>query len=344
MVVVVSIAVWFRHGLRRALLVTAPLAGAYLLWFITIGHGAYSRFSSPSDLGRFVSLGLAFTFSSLGHSPVVGLALAALLVLGTFITVRSATLNELRDRYSAPGAMLVGAVLFLVLTGFGRANGSLPSVETYTASRYLYVVVALLIPALGVAATQLVTIWKPLWPVVVVVLVLGVPGNIAVMHRTNYLHTLDGYRQFFLSLPRLPIATHLPRSIHPDPDFDGWVTMGWLLDGVRHGLIPSPAPAASPEQQAYWTLRLAWHPATVPASASCNSVGLPAVVRVTENTRLTLDAPANVAYLYQYDRSSASIQLSGSPKEPSYASSWPMNVRVTPTEPGQSATVCAFDR
>ena len=134
----------------------------------------------------------------------------------------------------------------MVITGFGRASNSLPSAETYTASRYLYVAAAMLMPAIAVAASQLVSAWTKLWPVVVLVLLVGIPGNIAILHRTNYLHTLDSYRQFFLSIPRLPIASHLPRSLHPDPYFDSSVTVGWLLAGVQSGGFRPPHPDLRP--------------------------------------------------------------------------------------------------
>jgi hypothetical protein len=341
MVAAVAIAVWIRNGLRRALVVALPLAVAYVLWFIAIGHGAYSSHSGLSDAVRFAFRGLAFTFSSLGHSPFVGGALVALLVVGIVLTVRTSGSGELRARYGVPGGLLAGAVVFMVITGFGRATNSLPSSDTYAASRYLYVVAALLIPAIAVAASQVITRWWRAWPVVVVVLVLGVPGNIAVMHRNNYLHTLDGYRQFFLSLPRLPVATHLPPSIHPDPYYDSAVTMGWLLAGVRSGRIPPPSPAPSPAQAALWTLQLALRRGTAAPSGTCQTLVLPGVTRVQVGARVTVDAPVNVSYLSTPDRASATVRLPDIGTSATYVSSWPMELRITPTSPGQTAEVCA---
>ena len=50
MIIAVAVAIWIRHGIRRALLLILPLAGVYLIWFITVGHGAYSKHSSLVDL------------------------------------------------------------------------------------------------------------------------------------------------------------------------------------------------------------------------------------------------------------------------------------------------------
>jgi hypothetical protein len=340
MVIVVAIAVSIRHGLRRALLVTLPLAGAYIVWFVAVGNGAYSRHSSVSELARFIGLGLAFTFSSLGHSPVAGVALAVLLIAGVVITVCTTGLSELRARYGAPCALLIGVLAFVLITGFGRANNALASTDTYAASRYLYVIAALLVPALAVAATQLILTWRGLWPVMVIVLVVGIPGNVAVLHRMNYLHTLDSYRQFMLSIPRLPDASHLPGSIHPDPYFDSSVTLGWLLAGVQSGRIPPPSPSASVSELAYWTLRLAWYPAPADHSGACRSAELPVVTRMESGTRVTVDAPVYVAYLYRLHQASMAIRLPGGPGSSTYTSSWPMEVRITPTAPWQSVVLC----
>jgi hypothetical protein len=340
MVVVVVIAVWLRHGFRRALLIGLPLAGIYFIWFVTVGHSAYSRHSAFPEFIRFIVLGLAFTFSSLGHSPVVGAALAVLLIAGIVTTVRTSSIRDLRTRYAAPVALLVGAVAFVVITGFGRADNSLPSTDTYAASRYLYITVALLLPALAVAASQLVSRWASAWPVVALVLVLGVPGNVLVLHRTNYLHTLDSYRQFFLSIARLPITSHLPRSLHPDPYYDNAVTVGWLLAGVQSGRIPPPSPRPTPSQVAFWTLRLAWSSGTAASTSTCTTVSLPAVVQVQTGTRLIVDAPVNVSSRYAPHQESASIRLPAAATSGTLVSSWHMDVRIAPTAPGQMAKVC----
>jgi hypothetical protein len=336
MIVTVVMAAWMRHGWRRALSVGAPPAIIYLIWFVSIGHGAHTSYASASSVIAFVVLGLAFSFSSLGHSPVAGVVLAGMLLIGWVVAVRSSVASDLRSRFSAPVALLAGAVVFLIITGIERADPSLPSSDTYAASRYLYVVVAMLIPALAVAATQLVTAWRGLWPLILVVLLLGVPGNVLVMHRNSGLHGLDAYRQFILTIPTLPIATHLPPSTYPDPLFDRSITVGWLLEGVRDGKIPPPSPPATAGERAYWTLLLAWHAAAPTPSGQCYPVALPAMVGVQVGTRLTTDAPVDIAAVFGSHQLSRSVRWSSS----THRSSWPMEVQVTPTTGHQSITVC----
>ena len=122
MIVAVAFAVAIRHGVRRALLLILPLVAIYLIWFITVGHGAFSKHSSLVNLIRFAALGVAFTFSSLGSSPIVGLLLAAMLIVGVVVTIRSCRSVELRSRYAAPFSLLIGGVAFMVITGFGTGG------------------------------------------------------------------------------------------------------------------------------------------------------------------------------------------------------------------------------
>ena len=44
-----------------------------------------------------------------------------------------------------------------------------------------------------------------------------------------------------LTLPRVPIAKEVPREVKPDQLLAHFVTIGWLLDGVKSGRIPKPS-------------------------------------------------------------------------------------------------------
>ena len=340
MIVAVAIAISLRHGVRRALLLILPLAGIYLIWFITVGHGAFSKHSSLAELVRFAALGVAFTFSSLGSSPIVGSLLAVLLIAGAVISIRSYGSAELRSRCAAPYSLLIGAVAFMLITGFGRADFSISSAETYASSRYIYIVAAMLMPAIAVAASQVILRWSKAWLFVVAILVLGIPGNIAVLHRNNHLHTSDDYRQFILSIPRLPVSSRLPRSVLPDPYFDNSITLGWLLDGVKSGRIPAPSPPPTQAQITDWTLQLAWQPGRSTTSGTCESLPLPAVAHVVSGTSMTISGAVGIAAHYGVHRQSKTALLRGSTHPVTYVSSWPFDLTITPTLPRQSVTLC----
>ena len=340
MIVAVAVAITLRHGFRRALLLILPLAGIYVIWFITVGHNAFSKHSSLTALARFAVYGVAYTFSSLGSSPIVGSLLVVLLIVGILVSLRSSGSEELRSRYAAPYSLLIGAVAFMVITGSGRADFSLPSGDTYASSRYIYIVAAMLMPGIAVAASQVILRWSKTWLFVVIILVLGIPGNIALLHRHNHLHELDGYRQFILSIPRLPVSSRLPRSVLPDPYYDDSITMGWLLDGVQSGRIPAPSPPPTQAQIGYWTLRLAWQPGRPATSGTCKSLPLPASIHVESGTRMTITAGVNITAHDGAHRETQPVFLRGSAHPVTYESWWPFDVTIAPTVPGQSVTLC----
>jgi hypothetical protein len=240
MVLAVGAAVLISRGWRPAVLHTVPLGVIYVVWFAAIGHEGYTgKHGSPIDIARFVRMIVAATFGAVGHYRGLGLVLGALLVVGLVVAWRQLAAAELRARAAAPLGLMVGAFSLLCITGYGRAG--LSSLDEK--SRYLHLVAAMLLPALAVAADAIMRRWRVLAPVVIVLLVIGIPGNVNVI--VNYMHTpfvtnqLE-YRRMMLSLPRVAGAQDVPRDLIPDQERAHFVTIGWLLDGVRSGRIPKP--------------------------------------------------------------------------------------------------------
>src|SRR5207245_2880959 len=84
---------------------------------------------------------------ALGRVPPVGWALAVMLAAGLVFAVRQRHgFRMLRTSAATPLAMLVGAIVFLTLTGATRAWAGTAYV---TSSRYLDIVVALALPAIA---------------------------------------------------------------------------------------------------------------------------------------------------------------------------------------------------
>jgi hypothetical protein len=138
-------------------------------------------------------------------------------------------------------------------------------------SRYVYLVAALSLPTLAIAADAIARRWRASTIPLVVLLLIGVPGNI---HRLRTYANLSQYnraafRTEVLEAPRLAIAPKLPRSTKPAPtaSFYG-LTLGWLLDSLPSGRIPSPG-RVSPQQVSTQTMRLALQPAFVPTRDHC---------------------------------------------------------------------------
>jgi hypothetical protein len=158
-----------------------PLGVVYVLWWLTEGREAYA--SPGRALGpvvRFVGTGLRATFDAMGQLPGAGIALGVLVVVGLGLAWRDLDRVELRRRAAVPGAMLAGTVVFLVISGLGRATSFGPHFAR--SSRYLHLVAALSLPAVAVAAQAVAQRWRAIGPAVVVLLVIGIPGNLQVLY------------------------------------------------------------------------------------------------------------------------------------------------------------------
>jgi hypothetical protein len=299
MVILVAIAVFVRRGPRCAVAYAAPLAGVYLLWLVLVGHEAYrTAHITVEEYLRFVITYMGATFSSIGHLTGMGLVLGALLVVGLWIAWFSLAATERRKRLAAPGALLIGSLVFVMITGIGRAGPTMVLVKNVQGNpQYLGVTAALVLPALAIAADAVIHRWSMLTPVVLVALVIGIPGNISILTKDiGPRASFDGYREFILSLPRLAGAQQVPSSIHPDPAFDPYLTMGWLRAGERSGRIPPPGPVPT-EDRANWTLALDLEATSHRAQGDCAAVALPATVRLGEKDTITFRSPTNVTYL-----------------------------------------------
>jgi hypothetical protein len=125
-------------------------------------------------------------------------------------------------------------------------------------SRYEHLVVAMLVPALGVSVDAIMQRRRWLTIPLVALLLAGVPGNMLAL--ADYTHTtgaksLVAYRRMMLTLPRIPVAREVPRAVVPESTSGFRVTIGWLLDGAASGRIPAPGKPNAAER-AIGTVRL----------------------------------------------------------------------------------------
>src|SRR5205823_4808388 len=146
---------------------TAPLAGAYLLWWSTAPkaptNSAYAA-RTPGEALRFVVIGIQATFDALvAHGCAV--LLGAVVVVGLVVLSTERSAATVRRR-AAPLALAGGALVFLVLTGVlraGQGGGAfrqLTGAEHARQSRYVYLVAAMLLPAIALAADAIIRRWR----------------------------------------------------------------------------------------------------------------------------------------------------------------------------------------
>lgn len=294
MIVVVAVAIGIRRGWRPALLHVLLLAAVYLLWFVTIGRSGYPRRSTIGETLRFTARELRGTFQAIGQSRSVGAALFVMLIIGLAVAWGSLRGATLRQRAAIPAALLFGAVTFLFLTGFGRGADFSRLTPPGPASRYRYVAALLMLPALAVAADALSRRWKILAPVAFALLVIGVPGNLR--SGDDNANDWRGYKQFVLSVPRLPISSALPRSVQPDHFGNRWLTVGWLRDGVASGQVPAPSPM-TPTYVAARTLDLVLQPSSAATARPCRRLLKPLFLILATGQILTVKTDAALVSL-----------------------------------------------
>ncbi len=281
MTIVVGVAVLLRRGWRLAALHTAPLACVYLVWFGFVGHRGYEgEQSSLAQVPRFVATGLANSFTRMGQLWGIGALLGALLGIGLVVAWARCPFEQFRRTAAVPAALLIGAVVFLAIAGYGR---SLAGTSAARAPRYVHLVVAMALPALAIATDALVRRWRGLAPLLVLLLVIGIPGNVEAIELSGTARFTKGSKSLVLALPQSPYAGRVPRSLRLDQAGLGGVTVGWLLDGVRSGRIPTPSGVA-PETAAAATLMLVLHQSAEPvATTACRA--FPGAVTVNTDAR-----------------------------------------------------------
>jgi hypothetical protein len=256
------------------------------------------EFSGPEQVTRFVATGVRAAFHGMGQVPVAGWMLGAVLVIGFALAWSRLDWSDRRNQLAMPGALLLGAFLSLSITGIARAAAF--GAQFARTGRYLYLFTALALPAIAVAANALARRWRILMPVVLVLFLVGIPGNVnALLQQRRSERSFQAeYRRLILTLPRVPLARQVPRSTRPEQRLAKPLTLGWLLDGVASGSIPKPTDI-KPVDAATASLHLALNQqpdafgtkacrnATTPLELellATQSIGLHGVVRVVYTT------------------------------------------------------------
>jgi hypothetical protein len=141
-------------GFKRAVIIVSVPAGIFLWWYAAIGHVGSSTGPnvSPSDIVRllpdFVWTGLSNSLGeSLGGGVLAGSAALVVLIIWTVARGRR------QFSIAAPTALAFGALVLYVVIGIGRVKFG---VSEALASRYIYTSVALLLPLIALAITDIV--------------------------------------------------------------------------------------------------------------------------------------------------------------------------------------------
>jgi len=205
MVAVAALAGLLRCGWRVAAVAAGPPAGVYLLWLVLAGRRGLADTAVEAativQLPLYAGRGVVAATTGLLGPAVAGVVAALALVVAAVVWVRTD-----RVRSAAAVALASGPVGFFALVGLGRLDDS----PDPASSRYVYVAIALLVPALARAASELVAaVPAParaaLWGVLAVSLV--VPGALRlVAEAERYAEIEQAWRRRILAAAEL-VAT-----------------------------------------------------------------------------------------------------------------------------------------
>lgn len=161
---------WIRHGFVRAALLLVPAATSYLLWFFLVAREhptAVGGLSGVGELPRAAVYAVAMFGGGLGRAlPWIWLgSIPALAVIVWFcLTVRRRFTSAAAPAY----ILVISSLVFVGLTAVSRIGFGLGGAAS---ERYAYVILAVLLPALGIMLSWVAARSRPLLVTVVVVLI-----------------------------------------------------------------------------------------------------------------------------------------------------------------------------
>lgn len=230
MVAIVGLAVVLRRGWRTAAIHVGSLGALYLLWYATIArHHTSGGSAGPRQIVEFTSRAATETLTDYGQSQVVGVLVAGLLLAGLAIVWRARDTEDF-PTLCAPLALAAGAVVLLVLTGWGRAE----EFGTAIPSRYVHMGIAFVTPLLGVAVHAAARRSVVLGIGAAGILWIGLIGNIDAFGDPRF---DSGDPIFVLGVAYAEEAQLVPSDTRAIP-FARAVSTGWLLDAAESGRLP----------------------------------------------------------------------------------------------------------
>jgi hypothetical protein len=233
---------WIRHGFGRTVAAFAPAGLVYLVWYLlearndgsTLGvHGIGFLTEAPVFFAAMFAAGYGQFVGVLVLGPAVALGLLVWLWIAR---------RRLTGREAVAYSTLLASAVFAVLTAVSRGGGQL---SASGAQRYVYLIVMLAVPTMGVALTRLAAVGG-LWRVVIgaaLLLIAGVNIALAVTRADSQAVTEQRVQREFSAAVALLRADPgaAPPAAMPIPLVAPDVTVADVQADVRSGLV-SPVP------------------------------------------------------------------------------------------------------
>ena len=233
MVGVVALAIFLRRGWRAAAVQTIPLIAIYLVWSTL--YPSTSRSSPLGEIPGFVGRAFIHLGDRAALHPLLAGLVVSMAVVGLVLIAQQRTPSQLLRDHALPLSLMVGGLVFIVATAYGRA--AMPA-DFASLDRYSHVLLAMTLPLVGVGLQGLVTRRRQLLVPLIVVLLSAVPANLrAIEVKENRYATAE----VIMGVAQSPLLEEMHPSNRPFEGLTGmrWIHVGWLLELHRSGEIPS---------------------------------------------------------------------------------------------------------
>jgi hypothetical protein len=230
-----------RRGWLRSLALFAPAGVVYLVWYLLLGRTT-SAGLSPQGLEWLTAAPVFFAaMFGAGYGEFTGLVLLGPVVaiaLAVWLVVQR---RRLRTRRAIAFALLLATLVFAALTTATRAGGELSAAG---AQRYVWVIVMLAIPTMGLALDALASRGR-VWRVVagILIAVVGVANLGLLIVRTGEQAAFEQRVQRQVSAGLAVVADHPDYPGYTQINLDGAfdINVDDVLTGLRLDLF-SPVP------------------------------------------------------------------------------------------------------
>ena len=220
-----------RHGFLKAAFLLGPSGVLYLGWYLAfrsemgVSNGPASLGAAGIEVPEYV--GHVFVDGLDKVLPVVGAGSIAVFCLLLWIALTS---NRWRGPAVIAYALVIAAVLQATLTAFSRSS---LGVEAASSGRYIYAVVAVLLPAIGMAFTWFARERAGVVAVLTVLTMLIAGYNLALLVRASGLQATVEHASQQRIFAALDIVSEpgadYPSGIRPEPVHAPDVTVADLL-------------------------------------------------------------------------------------------------------------------
>lgn len=241
-VVVATLLVLARHGVRAAATHAVVPGTLFLLWYAAVGHGATTPTERPG-------LGLFVHYVAVGVTNALGAGLGGSLVGAPVLLVLVGSLWALRRELRGPAAVVaagfVGALLQFSIAGVGRATFGLEQAKT---GRYVYIGVALMLP-LVLLTVDRVARRGPAWAPAAAAIFLVLPATLnarLLLHNAGVEAALEQrLKDVILAAPALIDTDEALVRTTPEPFYSPNLTVAGVQSLRARGWLPVVEPSVA---------------------------------------------------------------------------------------------------